>query len=127
MVIARRLGGWKSIAAHLGVDVTTAIRWERTRGLPVRSLPGGRRRSVFVYETEIKRWSQGVGTGGPGESSGKLRRTAVNDREFLAVLALPGRRALNCCEGCVVLWRYLKARGLLDRKRQTPRSRTLLE
>ncbi len=35
---------WKQIAAHLGVNVRTAQKWEKERGLPVRRLPGGRGR-----------------------------------------------------------------------------------
>jgi len=38
----RELSSWKAIAAHLGVGVRTAQDWERTRGLPVRRLPGPR-------------------------------------------------------------------------------------
>ncbi len=34
------LTGWKAIAGHLGVDKSTAQRWVKSRGLPVRSLPG---------------------------------------------------------------------------------------
>lgn len=33
---------WKQIAAHLGVNVRTAQKWERERGLPVRRGPGGK-------------------------------------------------------------------------------------
>ena len=38
----QRLAGWKEIARHLGVSVRAAQQWERTRGLPVHRLPGGR-------------------------------------------------------------------------------------
>ena len=31
---------WKEVANHLGVNVRTAQRWERERGLPVRRMPG---------------------------------------------------------------------------------------
>ena len=44
-----RLDSWKDIAAYLGRDVTTAVRWEREHGLPVRRVPGGQRRPVFAY------------------------------------------------------------------------------
>jgi hypothetical protein len=39
---AQFLTGWKAIAAHLGVDKSTAQRWVKTRGLPVKNLPGTR-------------------------------------------------------------------------------------
>lgn len=40
----RELSSWKEIAAHPGVSVRTAQDRERSRGLPVRRLPGVRRR-----------------------------------------------------------------------------------
>jgi hypothetical protein len=30
------LTGWKAIAGHLGVDKSTAQRWVKTRGLPIK-------------------------------------------------------------------------------------------
>jgi hypothetical protein len=38
---SRELTSWKQIAAHLGVNIRTAQKWENERGLPVRRLPGG--------------------------------------------------------------------------------------
>lgn len=52
----RKLDGWKEIAAHIGRDVTTAIRWEQERGLPVHRPPGGKRGAVFAHCEEIDRW-----------------------------------------------------------------------
>jgi len=40
------LTGWKEIAAHLGVEKSTAQRWAKQRGLPVRYLPGSNSRVV---------------------------------------------------------------------------------
>jgi hypothetical protein len=51
-----RLDGWKEIAAYLDRDVTTAIRWERERELPVHRLPGARRSSVHAFRREIDAW-----------------------------------------------------------------------
>ena len=34
-----RLDSWKEIADYLGRDVTTVIRWEKEKGLPVHRLP----------------------------------------------------------------------------------------
>ncbi len=51
-----RLDSWKDIAAYLGRDVRTAMRWEQYRGLPVRRVPGGQRNAVFAYRDEIDEW-----------------------------------------------------------------------
>lgn len=56
---ARRIEGWKSIAAYLGRDRSTAIRWARERGLPVHALPGGRSRSVYALASELDAWISG--------------------------------------------------------------------
>jgi hypothetical protein len=54
-----RLNSWKEIAGYLGRDVRTALRWEKERGLPVRSIPGGKRRRVFAYQSELDGWLDG--------------------------------------------------------------------
>jgi Tol biopolymer transport system component len=51
-----RIDGWKEIARYLGRDVTTAIRWERHKGLPVHRVQGGKRQPVFAYAHEIEHW-----------------------------------------------------------------------
>lgn len=51
-----RLDSWKDIAAYLGRDVRTAIRWEKDKGLPVRRVPGGQRQAVFSYTAELDAW-----------------------------------------------------------------------
>ncbi len=52
---AERLDTWKQIAGFLGRDERTAKRWEATRGLPVRRMPGGRS-TVFAYRAELAAW-----------------------------------------------------------------------
>jgi hypothetical protein len=52
----RQLSSWKEIAAYLGRDARTAIRWERDRGLPVHRVPGGKGQRVFAYTDELDRW-----------------------------------------------------------------------
>jgi hypothetical protein len=47
------LHSWKQIAAHLGVNVRTAQKWERERGLPVRRGPGGK---VAVDVAALESW-----------------------------------------------------------------------
>lgn len=52
------LSGWQAIAGYLGVEKTTAQRWEKTAGLPVKRLPG-RKGGVFAYAEELQAWRNG--------------------------------------------------------------------
>ena len=49
------LNSWKEIADYLGVNVRTAQKWERHRGLPVRRGPGLRSR-VSADADELDAW-----------------------------------------------------------------------
>lgn len=51
-----KLASWKEIASYLNVDIKTAQRWERLRGLPVHRIPGGRRASVYALTAEVEEW-----------------------------------------------------------------------
>ena len=51
-----RLDSWKEIAEFLGRDVHTCLRWEKEKGLPVHTIPGGKRRTVYAYKHEIDEW-----------------------------------------------------------------------
>ena len=62
-----RLDSWKAIAAYLGRDTGTVRRWERTRGLPVHRVPGGKGSSVFAYKSEIDAWLQSAKEETPAE------------------------------------------------------------
>jgi Tfp pilus assembly protein PilF len=53
---ARRLSSWKEIAAFVGRDERTVKRWEDSRGLPVRRVPGSGKSAVFAYAEEIESW-----------------------------------------------------------------------
>jgi hypothetical protein len=53
----RQLTSWKEIAHHLGVNIRTAQRWERERGLPVRRVPGARSR-VNADATSLDAWKE---------------------------------------------------------------------
>jgi hypothetical protein len=54
-----QLESWKEIAAFLGRDQRTAMRWEK-QGMPVRRVPpGGTRGRVFASKAEISRWRDG--------------------------------------------------------------------
>jgi hypothetical protein len=52
----RRLTSWKEIAAYVGRDVRTVLRWEKDRGLPVHRPPGATGRVVFAYTDELDAW-----------------------------------------------------------------------
>lgn len=54
-----RLVSWKEIAAYLDCDVRTVMRWEKTRALPVRRLPGEGRSSVFALRSDLETWLLG--------------------------------------------------------------------
>jgi dipeptidyl aminopeptidase/acylaminoacyl peptidase len=55
-----RIDSWKDISAYLGRDVSTVIRWEKERGLPVHRIPGGQRKGVFAYRHELDQWMAGL-------------------------------------------------------------------
>jgi Tol biopolymer transport system component len=51
-----RLDSWKEIAEYLKRDVRTVQRWEQTRGLPVRRVPGGGHAAVYALQPELEAW-----------------------------------------------------------------------
>jgi Tol biopolymer transport system component len=53
---AERLDSWKEIADYLKRDVSTAKRWERSKGLPVHRLAGGRRSTIYAFRSELDAW-----------------------------------------------------------------------
>lgn len=57
----RRLDGWKAIAAHLGRDRTTVMRWHERHEMPVHRLPGATRAPVHAWTHELDRWLAGGG------------------------------------------------------------------
>jgi hypothetical protein len=54
-----QLTSWKEIAAYLGRDVRTVMRWEKERGLPVHRGPG-RKGIVFATPAELDAWTRGT-------------------------------------------------------------------
>lgn len=91
-----RLDSWKAIAAYLGRDVGTVRRWERTRGLPVHRVPGGKGSSVFAYTFEIDAWLHTA----PQETPAELSAPGVASPE-LEVDSAPPRAGTR--------WRWLAA------------------
>jgi dipeptidyl aminopeptidase/acylaminoacyl peptidase len=55
-----RIDSWKEISAYLGRDVSTVIRWEKEKELPVHRIPGGQRQGVFAYRHELDEWMVGL-------------------------------------------------------------------
>jgi tetratricopeptide (TPR) repeat protein len=55
----RKLESWKHIASYLNCNERTAKRWEATRNLPIRRLPGARG-GVFAMIHEIEAWQMGL-------------------------------------------------------------------
>lgn len=58
-----KLDSWKEIAAYLGRDVRTVIRWEQRGGLPVYRVPVGQRQAVYAFKHEIDEWLSGSAPG----------------------------------------------------------------
>lgn len=54
-----RLVSWKEIAAYLGCDVRTCLRWEKERGLPVHRPGGQPGPRVFAWKHELDNWLAG--------------------------------------------------------------------
>ncbi len=54
-----RLVSWKEIAAYLGCDVRTCLRWEKERGLPIHRPGGQPGPRVFAWKGELDQWLAG--------------------------------------------------------------------
>lgn len=54
-----RLDSWKDIAAYLKRDVTTAQRWEKREGMPVRRHVHDKLGSVYAFRSELDAWVRG--------------------------------------------------------------------
>ena len=50
------LSSWKEVAAYLGCEIRTCIRWEKDAGLPVHRVSNFPRSRVFAYKEEIDAW-----------------------------------------------------------------------
>ena len=56
---SRPLTAWKEIAHYLSVNVRTAQKWERERGLPIRRASGARSR-VSADTASLEVWKQQI-------------------------------------------------------------------
>ncbi len=52
----KKLLSWKEIAAHLGREVRTVQRWEKTEGLPVHRHEHQKKSTVYAYPSELDEW-----------------------------------------------------------------------
>jgi TolB-like protein len=52
----KKLDSWKAIAVHLGREIRTVQRWEKTEGLPVRRHEHQKRSTVYAYASELDEW-----------------------------------------------------------------------
>jgi len=74
------LTSWKEIAAYLGRDVRTCLRWEKNFGLPIHRLdPASEKSRVFAYKDELSEW---------------LRQSETSKPHVHGVYGQPSRRLL---------------------------------
>src|SRR5437016_10679033 len=52
----KKLVSWKEIAVHLGREIRTVQRWEKSEGLPVRRHEHQKRSTVYAYASELDEW-----------------------------------------------------------------------
>jgi TolB-like protein/Tfp pilus assembly protein PilF len=52
----KKLVSWKEIAAHLGREVRTVQRWEKTEGLPIHRHEHQKKSTVYAYAGELDDW-----------------------------------------------------------------------
>lgn len=86
-----RLDSWKAIAAYLGRDVSTVIRWEKEKGLPVHRLPGGKRQAIFALTSEIDAWLVGERPGPDQTAEPSVSETQISPQ--VESPPVPGRQA----------------------------------
>jgi TolB-like protein/tetratricopeptide (TPR) repeat protein len=86
----KRLESWKEIAAYLGRDVTTARRWEKREGLPVRRLHHIKLGSVYAYAAELDTWrnNRASGASSGGTDAPSAARPAARTARVIALALL---------------------------------------
>jgi tetratricopeptide (TPR) repeat protein len=120
----RRLGSWKEIAAFLGRNERTVKRWEESRGLPVRRIPGAGRSSIFAYTDEIEAWMR---TGGPadaqpaGPSPDSKETETLERRPWLRVATVGGLAGAAILVASIIFFNF-GARPLFGIRRQDAQS-----
>lgn len=100
-----RLESWKEIAAYLGRNQRTAMRWAEL-GMPVHRDPGAKRGRVFAYRAELDSWLTKHGSSPTLASSQPQGRRYIGvavGAVFLAVTAIGGLFLLNNGERRVLI------------------------
>ena len=80
-----RLDTWKAIAAHVGRDVRTVLRWHKDRGLPVHRVPGGKGRSVFAYVDELDAWMRSESAASATSAAATVAAPPARERRRFAI------------------------------------------
>jgi len=101
---ARRIDGWKAIAAHFRRDRSTVMRWASASDFPVRRGPGGKGASVWAYAHELDAWLAGLSGGAPSPEAlqpaqRRLGRPILVAAGLLAVAAMGVGAALYLARG----------------------------
>src|SRR5260370_20780519 len=52
----KKLVSWKEIAVHLGREVRTVQRWEKTEDLPIHRHEHQKKSTVYAYAGELDAW-----------------------------------------------------------------------
>jgi TolB-like protein len=76
-----RLESWKEIGTYLNRTARTVQRWERTKGLPVRRLPGGEMARVYALRSELDAWRSSRGI--------HLQEAALTPASLPSIAVLP--------------------------------------
>jgi Tol biopolymer transport system component len=95
--VTDRLDSWKEIAAYVGRDVRTVIRWEQRGRLPVYRIPVGQRQAVYAFRHEIDEWMAGA-TPGSLELGAALEVAAARpdwNQEAAVAVATPAASAVD--------------------------------
>jgi len=81
---AEIIDSWKEISRYLNYDIRTLQRWERTRGLPVRRMPGGAKPGVYALKSELDAWRRSGGIhSASAEDAGAERPPSIAVLPFL--------------------------------------------
>lgn len=86
--VAKRLIGWKRIAAHLGVSERTARRWEDREDLPVHRQQHDARSTAFAYPAELEAWLASRAPTGPEPAEANPKWWQAHPVPIVAVAVL---------------------------------------
>jgi Tfp pilus assembly protein PilF len=95
---ATTIVGWKEIGRFFGRTESTVKRWEASRALPIRRVPGSAGATVYAYESELRAWLEGSPTA-PSETradgagivpANRPRAFAIAITAFAVIVGLAG-------------------------------------